>query len=186
MRKWIAALALALSSLLAQAADYTIDPDHTHPTFEVSHLGYSTYRGRFDKTSGTLSYDPAAKTGSADVTVDVASVSTGVAKLDDHLKTDEFFDAAKYPTITFKSTRFRFEGDKLTAVDGDLTIHGTTRPVTLEVSQVTCKPHPMLKTPMCGADAEAKIKRSDFGVKNFLPLIGDEVTLRLQVEAAAK
>jgi polyisoprenoid-binding protein YceI len=186
MRKWIAALALALSSLLAQAADYTIDPDHTHPTFEVSHLGYSTYRGRFDKTSGTLSYDPAAKTGSADVTVDVASVSTGVAKLDDHLKTDEFFDAAKYPTITFKSTRFRFEGDKLTAVDGDLTIHGTTRPVTLKVSQVTCKPHPMLKTPMCGADAEAKIKRSDFGVKAFLPLIGDEVTLRLQVEAAAK
>jgi polyisoprenoid-binding protein YceI len=186
MRKWIAALALALSAPVAQAADYTIDPEHSFPTFEIDHLGYSMYRGRFDKATGTFSYDAAAKSGSADVTIDVASVDTGVAKLDDHLKTKDFFDAAEYPTIAFKSTKFRFEGEKVTAVDGDLTLHGQTKPVTLTVTRVACKPHPVTKEPRCGADAEAKIKRSDFGMTNFLPLVGDEVTLRLQIEGNEK
>lgn len=186
MKIWIAALALALVSLTARAETYTIDPAHSYQSFEIDHFGLSILRGRFDKTSGTLSYDPAAKTGSAEMTIDVASVTTGQAKRDEHLKGPDFFDAAKHPTITFKSTAFRFEGDQLTKVEGDLTIRGTTKPVTLTVNRTACKPHPVYKVPSCGADAETKIKRSDFGVNGYLPAIADEVTLHLQVEAMKK
>jgi polyisoprenoid-binding protein YceI len=179
-----AAIFLSAASLSAHAADtYTLDPNHTFPRFEISHFGFSTFQGRFDKTSGSITLDVAAKKGSADVTVDVASISTGVAKLDEHLMKPEFFDVAKYPTITFKSNDFKFTGDKLTAVAGDLTIHGVTKPVTLVVTSFVCKDHPMKKTPVCGADANVKIKRSDFGMSTYVPAIGDEVTLRVEAEA---
>jgi polyisoprenoid-binding protein YceI len=106
-----------------------------------------------------------------------------VAKLDEHLMKPEFFDVAKYPTVTFKSNDFKFTGDKLTAVVGDLTIHGVTKPATLVVTSFVCKDHPMKKTPVCGADANVKIKRSDFGMSTYVPAIGDEVTLRIEAEA---
>lgn len=175
---------LALCPFAAAAADtYAVDGGHTFPTFEYKHLGFSTMRGRFDKTSGTIALDAAKKSGSADITIDVGSVSTGVAKLDEHLKSGDFFDAAKYPTITFKSSDFRFEGDTLTAVAGDLTIHGVTRPVTLAVSSLTCKDHPMKKVPSCGGDASATIKRSDFGIDKYVPAVSDEITLHIGIEA---
>lgn len=168
----------------AHAADtYAIDPTHTFPSFALNHLGFSTFRGRFDKTSGTITLDVAKKTGSADITIDVASVSTGVAKLDEHLLKDDFFNAAKYPTITFKSKDFKFTGDKLTAVQGDLTMHGVTKPVTLTVTSFACKPHPLKKIQACGADAATTIKRSDWGISTYSPNVGEEVTLLIEVEA---
>ena len=186
MRTWIVALALALAGMGARAEELNVDSEHTRVTFEINHFGYSTFRGQFNEATGRISYDPAAKRGSADVTVAVASVATGVAKLGQHLQTPEFFDAAKHPNVTFKSTAFNFDGDELKSVDGNLTIRGTTKPVTLTVTAVACKPHPLGKYPACGADAEVKIKRSEYGVSGYLPAVGDEVTLRIGVEANNK
>jgi polyisoprenoid-binding protein YceI len=185
-RPWIATPLFLLAASFAGAENYTIDSDHTRPTFEISHFGYSTFRGRFDRTTGRISYDPAARTGSADVRVEVGSVSTGVSAIDEHLKKPEFFDAAKFPAITFKSTQFVFDGERLASVDGNLTIRDVTKPVSLKVGAVNCRPHPIEKHPVCGADAQVTLKRSDFGVKAYLPTIGDEVTLLVAVEAANK
>src|SRR4029077_11531522 len=118
------------------------------------HFGYSHHRAKFTDTQGTVTLDTAKKAGSANITIQVASVDTGVPKLDTHLKSGDFFDADKYPTITFKSDKFTFEGDKLATVAGDLTVHGVTKPVTLKVTHFACKEHPFMKVPACGADAE--------------------------------
>jgi len=169
----------------AAAADtYTIDPNHTFPSFEINHMGYSTFRGRFDKSSGTVALDTAKKTGSVDVTIDVDSISTGVDKLNTHLKTPDFFDAAKFPTITFKSSAFKFKGGNVVAITGDLTMHGVTKPVTLTVDSLVCKVHPFMKVPACGAGAHAVIKRTDWGIGTYPPaILGEDVTLRIQIEA---
>ena len=179
------ACALLAAGNAALAADtYQIDNEHTFPSFEIRHIGWSTFRGRFDSTSGTITLDRATKTGAADVTIDVDSISTGVEKLDAELKSAGFFDAATYPKITFKSGAFRFKGDKLVAMTGDLTMHGVTRPVTLTVDSFACKQHPFKKVPACGADASARIRRSDWGISKYPPeIIADEVTLRIEVEA---
>lgn len=178
------ASAFALSSAPASAADtYTIDPTHSIPTFSYHHFGLSTPRSRFDGISGTITLDLAKKTGSADVTIDANSVSTGVPKFNDHLKSADFLDTAKYPTITFKSSNFKFKGDKLVSVAGDLSIHGVTKPVTLDVTRFHCADHPMKKVPACGADAVTTIKRTDFGVGAYAPNVGDELRLELTVEA---
>jgi len=186
MKKFVVVFATLLPAFFtsAHAAEtYAIDPTHTFPGFEINHLGFSTFRGRFDKTSGTITLDVAKKTGSADITIDVASVSTGVAKLDEHLLKDDFFDVAKYPTIVFKSKDFKFKGDKLSAVQGDLTMHGVTKPVTLTVSSFVCKEHPLKKIQACGADASVKIQRSQWGITTYSPNVGEEVTLQIEIEA---
>jgi polyisoprenoid-binding protein YceI len=174
----------ALAYGAAAAETYTIDPNHTFPSFEINHMGFSTFRGRFDRTSGTVTLDTAKKTGSVDVTIDVDSISTGVDKLNTHLKTPDFFDAAKFPTITFKSSAFRFKGGKVVAITGDLTMHGVTKPVTLTVDSLVCKDHPFMKVPACGAGAHAVIKRTDWGIGSYPPaILGEDVTLRIQIEA---
>lgn len=186
MKTSIVACVLAGITCAAHAETYTIDPKHTFASFEIDHFGLARQSGRFDRTSGTIAYDPAAKSGSADVSIEVASVTTGDAERDQHLTKPEFFDAARFPRITFKSSAFRFEGDKLTAIDGDLTVRGVTKPVTLRVSHIGCKVHPAYRVPSCGANAETQIKRSDFGVNAFLPAISDDVTLKLAVEVLGK
>jgi polyisoprenoid-binding protein YceI len=185
MKKILAALALSSATFCASAAPetYVIDGNHSLPTFEYNHMGLSTASGRFGGTKGTITLDLEKKAGAADIAIDVNSVVTGVAKLDEHLKSKDFFEADKYPTITFKSSKFTFEGDKLAKVAGDLTIHGVTKPVALKVTSFVCKEHPVKKTPACGADATTVIKRSEFGVGAYVPAVGDEVTLRIQVEA---
>jgi len=180
----VAAAVACAVALPGQAADsYTVDSGHTYPSFEIGHLGFSTQRGRFNKSSGKITLDRAAKTGSVEITIDVASIDTGNAKLQDHLKSEDFFAAAQFPTITFKSTALKFDGDKLTAADGDLTIHGVTKPVSLAVSAFKCGAHPFTKKELCGADASVTIKRSDFGIKYALPAVADDVKLLLNVEA---
>jgi polyisoprenoid-binding protein YceI len=181
--KLAAALAASLAlPAAAQMETYTVDPRHTFPTYEVSHFGYSMQRGRFNKTSGRITIDTAAKKGSADIAMETASVSTGVDKLDEHLRSEDFLNAAKFPQITFKSRDFAFDGDKLKSATGDLTINGVTRPVTFTANVFQCALNPMNKKKQCGADLQATIKRSDFGVKYALPVLGDDVTLRIPVE----
>ena len=187
MTKFLPVLAMLAPLAAAHAADvYNIDPNHTSATFQFKHLGFSTFTAKFAKTSGTVSLDPAAKTGSADITIDATSVTTGVPKFDEHLQSKDFFEVATYPTITFKSQKFQFNGDQLASVSGDLTIHGVTKPVTLTVTSFACKEHPMAKMPACGADAKTTIKRSEFGVGNFVPMVGDEIPLQIEIEAIKK
>jgi polyisoprenoid-binding protein YceI len=184
--KHVSALFLALAiSLPAFAAPetYVIDGSHTFPRFEYNHLGFSNQVSRFDKTSGKVVLDRAAKTGSVDVVIDAKSVNTGYAVFNEHIQAADFFDTAKYPTITFKSSKLNFKGDTLASVDGSLTIKGITKPVTLDVTSFKCMPHPMLKKDACGANASTKIKRSDFGAGKYAPNVSDEVTLTIGIEA---
>jgi len=178
----VAALAAALPAL-AEPESFRIDPNHTRPSYEVSHLGFSIQRGRFDKTSGTITLDQAAQKCSAEVAIDVASVSTGVPKLDDHLKSEDFFNAARNPQITFKTTDCTFDGPKVKSARGELTMNGVTRPVVLTANVFNCGPHPMMKVRTCGGDFEAMVKRSEFGMNYAIPALADDVKLHINVEA---
>jgi polyisoprenoid-binding protein YceI len=177
-----AAMSMALPAL-AEVESYTIDPRHTFPMYEVNHLTFSIQRGRFNKTRGKITLDPEAKTGSAEVVVDTASVSSGLEQLDQRLRGEDFFDVAKYPEMTFKSTEFVFEGDRLRQARGTLTLNGITKPITFEVTHFKCGLFPLNMKKVCGADMSTIIKRSDFGMKYLLPTLGDEVLLRVNVEA---
>ncbi|MDB5804113.1 MAG: polyisoprenoid-binding protein [Betaproteobacteria bacterium] len=178
----------ALALLCAGAAGaapavYEIENAHTFPKFEVSHNGFSNHTGIFTKTSGKITYDREAKSGSMEVTVDTAEISTGIAPMEKFLKSKEFFNIEQYPTMSYKGMRFRFEGDKLVAIEGELTLLGVTRPLTLNVVNFVCGPHPRTKKEECGANAVGELKRSDYGMKAFLPLIGDDIKLSIQTEA---
>jgi polyisoprenoid-binding protein YceI len=179
----IAALGTALSAPALAADSYTIDPRHTFPMYEISHFGWSTQRGRFEKATGKITLDRAAKRGTVEVSIDVASVHTGVDKLDEHLRSEDFFNATKHPTMTFKSKQVNFGGDKPASVDGEFTMLGVTRPLTLTIDTFHCAPNPFAKKEACGADAVATIKRSEFGMTSLLPGLGDEVKLVISVEA---
>ncbi len=179
----IAALGTALSAPALAADSYTIDPRHTHPTYEINHFGWSTQRGRFDNVTGKITLDRAAKRGTVEVSIDVASVSSGVDKLDEHLRSEDFFNTAKYPSMTFRSKQVNFSGDKPASVDGEFTMLGVTRPLTLTIDTFHCAPNPFAKKEACGADAVATIKRSEFGMNSLVPGLGDEVKLLINVEA---
>lgn len=177
-------------SALAAPQTYVMDPLHSYPNFTVNHLGMSTIHGRFDKMAGKIVLDQAAKTGSLEARISTASVNTGDVKRadgtrsrDDHLRTPDFFNSSEFPEMVYKSTKFNFNGDTLESVDGNLTMVGVTKPVKLTVVSFKCGPHPFSKKAMCGADAEATIKRTDFGVKFGVPAISDEVKLLISLEA---
>ncbi|CAL1239177.1 YceI family protein [Candidatus Methylocalor cossyra] len=177
----LAVLALALPAVAA-ADSYTIDPRHTFPSFEVSHVGFSTQRGRFDRTSGKIELDPAKGTGSIHVVVDADSIDTGLQELEDRLRKEDFFHTARYPTITYEADRLVFEGGKPVLAEGRLTLLGITKAVPLKIEHFHCGVHPISKKEVCGADAVGSIKRSEFGMTAFLPAVGDEVKLLIQVE----
>lgn len=185
MNKLIASAIIVLMSSAAYAAPetYVIDTTHTKPRFEYNHLGFSTQLSRFDTTSGTITLDRTAKTGAVDVTIDAKSVNTGYALFNEHIQAEDFFDTQKYPVITFKSDRMKFDGDKPVAVDGNLTVKGITKPVTLTITSFKCMPHPMLKKDACGANATATVKRSEFNMGKHVPYVSDEVTLTIPVES---
>jgi polyisoprenoid-binding protein YceI len=179
-----AASLAASTTLFAAPANYTVDPEHTYPSFEAPHIaGISIWRGKFDKTTGKITLDRAAKKGTVDITVDASSFSSGHEKLDEHMKGDQFFNVAKFPTITFKSTNVKFNGDAPSEIDGTLTMHGVSKPVKLKVNLFKCIPHPMLKKEVCGADASAELNRSEFGLGMGVEMTGDWVRLAIQVEA---
>jgi len=185
MKKIIAlAIAAGISSAAFAAPEtYTIESTHTLPRFEYNHLGYSVQLSRFDKTTGTITLDRAAKTGSVDVSIDTTSVNTGYPLFNQHIQSEDFLATAQFPTATYKSTKVNFDGDKPATIEGNLTLKGITKPVTLTVVSFHCMPHPMLKKDACGATATAKVKRTDFNMGKNAPYVGDEVTIPLPVEA---
>jgi polyisoprenoid-binding protein YceI len=185
MTKTLIAAALFATVGLAQAqsATYAVDPTHTFVTFEAKHFGTSTLRGRFDKKEGTVTLDKAGKTGKVDLTIDTTSISTGVAPLDGHLKSKDFFNAAEFPTAKFVGETFTFNGDKVATVAGTLTMRGKTNPVTLTATNFNCYTNPMLKREVCGGDFETTIQRSLWDVSYGVPNIPDNTRLLIQVEA---
>jgi polyisoprenoid-binding protein YceI len=184
------ALAFVAGSLvtglaLAEPATYNVDPAHTYPAFEADHMGgMSIWRGKFNSSSGKIVYDKAAKSGTVEITVDTKSINFGLDKMNEHAMSAEMFDVAKFPTAVFKGKLAKFKGEAPTEVQGELTLHGVTKPVTLKVLSFMCKPNPMTKKETCGADALATINREDFGV-SYGKAFGFkmEVTLRITVEA---
>jgi polyisoprenoid-binding protein YceI len=182
----IAALLTATVSMAANAAEstYTLDPTHTYPSFETDHFGgVSVWRGKFNKSSGSFTIDTAAKKGTLDVTIDMTSAAIGNDALDAELKGDKFFDAAKFPTATYKGTSVKFKGNVPSEVMGDLTLHGVTKPVTLKILSYKCFVNPMMKKEVCGTDAIATFNRADFGI-DYGKAYGFTmpVTLRIQAE----
>ena len=178
-----AALLAAAGFAQAQSATYAIDPTHTFVNFEAKHFGTSTLRGRFDRKEGTVQFDRAGKSGKAEITIDIASVSTGVGPLDGHLKSKDFFNAAEFASAKFVSDKFVFDGDKVTEVAGSLTMLGKSNPVTLKATNFNCYQNPMLKREVCGGDFETTITRSQWGMAYGLPGIPDNIRLLIQIEA---
>jgi polyisoprenoid-binding protein YceI len=190
MKSTTSRIALALlSTVLAGSAfaasdTYKIDPSHTYPSFEADHFGgLSVWRGKFNKTEGSIVVDKAAKTGTVDITIDATSLDFGNDKLNEHAKGGDMFDVAKFPTATYKG-KLVFSGDTPTSVNGELTLHGVTKPVTLRINKYKCMVNPMSKKDVCGADASATFNRSDFGVSYGTQLgFNPETKLAIQVEA---
>jgi len=180
----VAMLALMTGSAIAAPVKYDVDPNHTYPSFEADHFGgLSVWRGKFDKSSGTIVFDKDKASGTVDITIDATSVDFGHAKLNEHAKSAEIFDVEKFPTATYKGTLAKFKDGAPTEVDGQLTLHGVTKPVKLTINQFKCMVNPMSKKEVCGADASATFNRSDFGV-SFGDKFGfkQEVKLQIQVE----
>ena len=178
-----AALAASLSfPAFADVATYKLDSSHTYPSFEADHFGgLSVWRGKFDKSQGAVTLDRAAKTGTVNVTTDIASVSTGNTKLDEHLQSAEFFNASKYPEATYTGT-IKFDGDKPAEIVGNLTLHGVTKPLTLKIDSFKCIQHPMLKRELCGVDAAGEFDRADFGV-DYGKSYGFKTATKLEISA---
>ena len=177
---WIALCALSGS---AMAQSYTVEPRHTSVTWSVSHFGTSTFRGKLNKSAGKVVLDTVAKTGSVEIVFDPAGVLTGDERLDKHLVSPDFFNVAQFATATFKSGRVEFNGQAPARIDGELTLLGVAKPVTLTVTSFNCRMHPAFKKDYCGADATATIRRSDWGMKYGVPGVGDEVRLDIAIEA---
>lgn len=185
-----AAFALALAAsfgVAAKPANYQIDPSHTVVLASWSHFGYSHPSANFGEASGTLVYDAenVAKS-SVEVTLPLSGLDTFVPKLDEHLKSADFLDAAKYPTITFKSNMVHDMGGGKLMIMGDLTVHGVTKPVTLDATLNSASVNPMTKAQTIGFDATTTIKRSEFGVGAYVPMVGDEISIRITTEASVK
>ncbi|HEY4706910.1 MAG TPA: YceI family protein [Thermodesulfobacteriota bacterium] len=185
MKRLMLALSVLLLSTPAYSAmeSFTVDPRHTYPGFEVNHMGLSTQRGRFNASIGRITLDREAKNGAVEIEIDARTVSTGLEELEKHLRSEDFFNVEKHPLITFRSSSVEFEGDSPKSVQGDLTLLGVTRPVTLSISAFNCRIHPINKKYVCGADASTTIKRSEFGMTYAVPAVSDEVRLFIQVEA---
>lgn len=179
-----AAATLLASTVTAQAASYAIDPAHTYVTFEITHFGTSTNRGRFDKKEGSVEFDRAAKTGKVDIVVDTTSISSGFAAFNKHLQSADLFNTEKFPTMKFAADKFSFNGDKVSEVTGTLTLLGKTSPLTLKATNFNCYDSPMLKREVCGGDFEGTLDRSQFGMTYGLDWgFPKNVRLVVQVEA---
>ena len=192
MPKVLAAVVLAAVPLAATAAPetYTVDPLHSSVLFAIDHLGLSTVHGRFDKFAGKFAIDRAAKKGEVELTIDTASVDTNdndkgsrQRSRDEHLRSADFFNAAEFPKMTYKSTNVVFTGDNPTTVEGNLTLLGVTKPVSLKLERFKCNAATATAKERCGGDGTGKVKRSDFGMSRGIPQIGDELQLTVSFEA---
>jgi polyisoprenoid-binding protein YceI len=188
IKRIAAALAFtgALASAMAAPVTYGVDGTHTYPRFSYSHFGYSTQLSSFSKTTGKVVFDAEAKKGSVDIVIDMKSVNTGFADFNEHIQGEDFLDTAKFAQATFKSTKVVFDGDKPQSIEGQLTIKGVTKTVTLTVTSFQAMPHPMLKKPAIGANAFTVIKRSEFNAGKYAPYVGDDVRIDIAIEAIAQ
>ena len=179
----LASLAALLgASAFAAPVTYNLDPNHTYPSFSADHFGgLSVWRGKFDSSSGKVVYDKDAKSGSIEVTVDMNSINFGMPKLNEHAKSAEMFDVAKYPTATFTGKLAKFNGTTPTEAEGTLTMHGVTKPVTLKIDSFKCIQNPASKKEVCGADATGTINRADFGV-SYGEKYGFKMDVNLQIQ----
>jgi polyisoprenoid-binding protein YceI len=182
----LAFASLAATSAIAAPKTFEVDGSHTFPRFAYSHFGYSTQISRFDNTTGTVVFDADAKTGSVDISIDMKSVNTGFADFNGHIQGEDFLDTAKFPKATFKSTKVNFQDGKPASIEGQLTIKGITKAVTLTVTSFQAMAHPMLKKDAIGANAFTVIKRSEFNAGKYAPYVGDEVRIEIALEAIQK
>ena len=192
VRSGIAAVLSALATCLTFAQSpsdnigpetYVIEPTHTFVTWEAKHFGTSTSRGRFDKKDGSITIDTIAKTGKAEISIDLKSISTGTGVFDKILQGKNFFNSDEFPTAVFKGDQFKFDGDKVTEIAGTLTLNGKTNPVTLKASNYNCYTSPVFRKQVCGGDFDAFIKRSEYGMNYLVPFVSDATRLVIQIEA---
>lgn len=177
-------LSLLMSAPAIQAQSYNIDPGHTYPSFEADHLGLSFWRGKFTKTTGKVVLDRGSSTGgSIDITIEASSIDFGHAKMNENARGKDMFNVEQFPTVTYKSRALKFDGEKLVAVEGDMTLLGVTKPMPLKVTHFKCAMHAMLKREVCGVDASARFDRSDYGLSYGVPRFSPEVKLQIQAEA---
>jgi polyisoprenoid-binding protein YceI len=181
--KYLLPALLACLALPVSAVDYQIDPTHTYANFEIDHMGFSTQRGLFRRTSGQISYDPEARSGTIEIRIDAASLDTGFGLRDEVLRGADWFNVQSFPDIIFRSQRFIFNEERPVAVEGKLIMLGEIRPLRLEISRFKCGLNLAVGKRGCGADAEGVLRRSEFGMQTGIPFIGDEVRLHVQVEA---
>ncbi|MGN6314984.1 YceI family protein [Trinickia sp.] len=186
-RKWFATagvIAAATScSIDAFATTYQLDPTHTYPSFAVDHFGgVSIWRGKFTKSSGVVTLDPAKKTGSVEVSIDPSSIDTGNAQLDRNLQGKDGFDTKTFPSATYKGDRIEFDGDRPAEVIGALTLHGVTRPVNLKIESFKCIVNPFFKREVCGVEASAQFNRADFGI-DMGQKLGFDMLTKLHIQA---
>jgi len=183
VRMVVAAFVVTVCTSAFGQENYIVDPLHTTTTFSVSHLGLSVQRGSFGRTTGTVVLDRAGKKGSIDVAIDASTVTSGSEPREKMLKGEDYFDTARFPSITFKSANLKFDGDRVVAADGELTMRGVTKPVMLSVADFKCATHPMTKKPACGAEVTATVKRSDFGMTKNQASTADDVKIAVAIEA---
>jgi polyisoprenoid-binding protein YceI len=185
MKRILAAgiLSAALAMPAFSADTYTMDPEYTIPAFEVEHLGFTTQRGRFDKTSGRIVLDIPAKKGSVEFTIYTNSLDMGSQAWTVHVASEGLFDVEKHPTMTYKSDDLVFSGDKVVAANGRFTLLGVTKPLTVKVDKFNCGVNPMNKKQMCAGNISATIKRSEFGMTKYIPTVSDEIKITVPVEA---
>ncbi|HEV2230391.1 MAG TPA: YceI family protein [Steroidobacteraceae bacterium] len=180
-----AVASLAAGAALAAPVTYQVDPAHTYPSFEADHFGgMSVWRGKFDRSSGSIVLDREAGTGTVDITIDAASIDFGHAKLNEHVKSPEMLDVQKYPTALYKGTLTNFKNGAPTEVHGELTLHGVTKPLNLKINSFLCKMTPLAKGERCGADASATLNRADFGI-NYGDKYGFNMTVKLAIQVEA-
>lgn len=182
--KWVFPVLVASASIASAAAAerYTIDPNHTYPSLEMSHMGISVWRGKFNRSSGKVTLDRAARTGNAEIKVETASIDFGLDKMNEFAITTDWLDVEKFPAMTYKGA-IRFSGDTPSSVDGQLTLRGITKPLTLKINLFKCIPHPLTTKELCGADAEGDLNRADYGMTLYSDGEAGKIHLRIQVEA---
>jgi polyisoprenoid-binding protein YceI len=184
---WVRLVVAVFSAAFAAPAfsqeSYRVDPLHTTTTFSVSHLGVSSQRGSFGRTTGTVMLDRAAKRGTIDVAIDANLVTSGSSSREELLRGEDYFNVAQFPTITFRSTNLKFDGDRVVGAAGELTMRGVTKPVALSVADFKCAIHPSTKKPVCGAEVTASVKRSEFGMVKNQASTADDVNIAVAIEA---
>jgi polyisoprenoid-binding protein YceI len=188
LRRCSAALAVAAAAggALAAPQTYALDPDHTHVHWELKHFGTSTSRGRFDAITGSITLDREAHIGSASISIDTASISTGMKIFDGQLRGPLLLASTEHPSAYFVASRFTFDGDRLVSVAGEFTLRGISQPLVLRALRFSCRTDADPAREVCGGDFEAEFKRSDFGITHSLPFVGDAVRLVVQIEGVRR